>query len=66
MVCSYVTDAEEVFAVTVPYGPYFSLDGVHPSTAGHRLIANAAADALIARYALSISKVTPALATPCP
>ena len=37
-----------------PYGPYFSLDGVHPSTLGHQVLADAAARALNARYRLGI------------
>jgi len=37
-----------------PFGPYMSLDGLHPSAAGQTLIANAAAQALNARYDLGI------------
>ena len=37
-----------------PYGPLISLDGVHPSTAGHQLLADAAARALNATYRLGI------------
>lgn len=37
-----------------PYGPYFSLDGVHPSAAGHAILATAAARALNQRYHLQI------------
>ncbi len=33
-----------------PYGPYFSLDGVHPSAAGHTILADAAARALNRHY----------------
>jgi len=33
-----------------PYGPYISLDGVHPTAAGARVLAEAAARALDARY----------------
>ena len=33
-----------------PYGPYISLDGVHPSKQGHRKLAKAAADAIEATY----------------
>ena len=35
---------------TAPYGPYISLDGIHPSAAGQRIIAEAAAEALDNRY----------------
>ena len=37
-----------------PFGPFMSLDGLHPSAAGQTLIANAAAQALNARYDLGI------------
>ena len=37
-----------------PFGTYISLDGVHPSTAGQTVLANAAAQAVNARYGLSI------------
>jgi lysophospholipase L1-like esterase len=37
-----------------PYGPLVSLDGVHPSTAGHQVLAAAAARALNATYGLGI------------
>jgi hypothetical protein len=33
-----------------PYGPNISLDGLHPSAAGHTIIANAAARAIDDRY----------------
>jgi hypothetical protein len=33
-----------------PFGPFVSADGVHPSAAGSRLLAEAAADAIVARY----------------
>ena len=33
-----------------PYGPYVSLDGVHPSALGHAVLANAAAQALNKTY----------------
>jgi lysophospholipase L1-like esterase len=35
---------------TQPYGPYISLDGIHPSAEGARVIANAAANALNLTY----------------
>lgn len=37
-----------------PYGPLFTLDGIHPSAAGHRILAEAAAQALNQKYALAI------------
>ena len=37
-----------------PYGPLFSLDGMHPSAEGSRVIAEAVADALDAKYGLGI------------
>jgi hypothetical protein len=37
-----------------PYGPYVSLDGIHPSAAGQTLLAEAAAAAINARYDLGI------------
>jgi lysophospholipase L1-like esterase len=39
-----------------PYGPYVSLDGIHPSTAGARILAEAAAAALSQRYRLRIGE----------
>lgn len=37
-----------------PFGPYFSLDGLHPSAAGQAILARAAAQALNAKYNLGI------------
>ena len=37
-----------------PYGAYVSLDGIHPTAEGQRIIAEAAADALDARYNFGI------------
>lgn len=37
-------------AVTRPFGPLFSKDGVHPSTEAHRILAGAIADAVNAQY----------------
>ena len=39
-----------------PYGPFISLDGVHPSAAGHRIIAREAAKALNVTYHLAIPR----------
>src|SRR5205085_1748358 len=52
------------FAVMVtqqPYGPYFSLDGMHPSAAGQAVIANEAARGLNARYGFGIPENPAAL-----
>lgn len=45
-----------------PYGPYFSLDGVHPNAAGHAILATAAARALNQRYRMKIPDATPFIA----
>jgi hypothetical protein len=37
-----------------PFGPYISLDGVHPSTLGQSVLASAAVQAINARYGLAI------------
>ncbi len=37
-----------------PFGPYMSLDGVHPSAAGQSLLATAAVKAINAKYGLAI------------
>jgi hypothetical protein len=37
-----------------PYGPFISLDGVHPSAAGHRILAREAAKALNVTYHLAV------------
>jgi len=37
-----------------PFGPYMSLDGVHPSAAGQSLLATAAVNAINAKYGLAI------------
>ena len=39
---------------TQPYGPYVSLDGIHPSAEGARVIADAAANALNLTYHFNI------------
>ena len=39
---------------TATFGPWFSLDGVHPSTAAHRLIADLMMEAVHARYGTTI------------
>lgn len=51
-----------------PYGPYISLDGIHPNAAGHAILASAAAAALDARYGLNIplSSTIASAAAPAP
>jgi hypothetical protein len=44
-------------ATTSVFGSVFSLDGVHPSAAGQRLIANAVIDAVNAKYGTAIARV---------
>jgi lysophospholipase L1-like esterase len=39
-----------------PYGPFISLDGTHPSAAGHRVLAREAAKALNVTYHLAIQR----------
>jgi lysophospholipase L1-like esterase len=54
---------------TRPFGQYISLDGIHPTADGQQAIANAAADALNAKYGFEIPKVAIAALTPaqlCP
>jgi len=42
-----------------PYGPYISLDGIHPNAAGHHILAEAAAAAMHVRYGATLSAITP-------
>lgn len=42
----------------LPYGPYISLDGIHPGNVGHQLIANYAIDAINARYSFALPRIT--------
>jgi hypothetical protein len=46
-----------------PYGPYISLDGIHPNGAGQAILANAAARALNERYRLRIPDATSFIAS---
>ncbi|TVP74880.1 MAG: SGNH/GDSL hydrolase family protein [Gemmatimonadales bacterium] len=48
-----VSDPEALF------GPLFSLDGVHPSGAAHRLVANGVVDAVNATYGTNLEPVEP-------
>jgi len=45
-----------------PFGPYVSLDGIHPSAAGARVLAEAAANALNAKYNMGIPTSAPLFA----
>jgi lysophospholipase L1-like esterase len=47
-------DVVALFTSSQPFGPFMSLDGVHPNAAGQSLIAQAAARALDQRYDLGI------------
>lgn len=53
-VVAVVTSAE-------PFGPYSSLDGIHPSALGQRVVAEAAARAIDARYNFGMSNMTVAI-----
>ena len=47
-------NAVTLFTSAEPFGPFMSLDGIHPNAAGQALIAQAAARALNARYDLGL------------
>jgi len=55
-------NAVAVMTTAQPYGPYISLDGIHPSADGQRVLADAAATALNSTYRLNIPTSTGALA----
>jgi lysophospholipase L1-like esterase len=55
-------DAWAIMTTAQPYGPYISLDGIHPSADGQRVLADAAATALNSTYRLNIPTSTGALA----
>ena len=44
----------DVLFSNAPFGPYISLDGVHPSALGQSLLADAALQAVIARYGVTV------------
>ena len=54
--------AVSVMTTAQPYGPYISLDGIHPSAEGARVLADAAATALNSTYRLAIPTSTGAMA----
>jgi hypothetical protein len=47
-------DVVALFTTAEPFGPFMSLDGLHPNAAGQALLAQAAAQALNATYDLGI------------
>ena len=55
-------NAITIMTTAQPYGPYISLDGIHPSAEGQRVLADAAATALNSTYRLNIPTSTGALA----
>src|SRR5690349_23246800 len=55
-------NAVAIMTTAQPYGPYISLDGIHPSAEGARVLADAAATALNTTYRLDIPTSTGALA----
>lgn len=44
-------------SATNPFGPFFSLDGVHPSALAHQYVANVLIQAINAKYSVSIDTV---------
>jgi lysophospholipase L1-like esterase len=51
-------DLQAFLGPPTPYGSKISLDGVHPSAEGQRILANAAIAAINARYGSSIPLIT--------
>jgi lysophospholipase L1-like esterase len=51
-----------IMTTAQPYGPYISLDGIHPSAEGQRVLADAAATALNSTYHFGIPTSTGAFA----
>lgn len=49
-----VTARPDFLSATSPFGPLFSLDGVHPNAAAHQYIANAIIRAIDAKYSVAI------------
>ena len=49
-----------------PFGPFVSADGVHPSAAGSRVLAEAAANAIVARYGIANAQDAPVTPTAMP
>jgi lysophospholipase L1-like esterase len=55
-------NAAAIMTTAQPYGPYVSLDGIHPTAEGSRVLADAAAQALNDTYHLGIPTSAGALA----
>lgn len=51
--------ADPAITVTAPFGTALSRDGIHPSVAAHRLVANALIQAINARYGTAIPPLQP-------
>ena len=52
-----ISTVPNLASATQPFGACISLDGVHPSSQGHVLLANAVIDAANTKYSLSIPKL---------
>jgi lysophospholipase L1-like esterase len=53
-------------APTAPFGKWISLDGAHPSTCAHILIADYLIDAINGKYSTSLTKIAVPTGTTCP
>ncbi|MFL5612284.1 MAG: SGNH/GDSL hydrolase family protein [Gemmatimonadaceae bacterium] len=53
-------------APTAPFGKWISLDGAHPSTCSHILIADYLIDAINGKYSTSLAKLAIPAGTTCP
>ena len=53
-------------APTAPFGKWISLDGAHPSTCAHILIADYLIDVINGKYATSLAKLAVPTGTTCP
>ena len=58
----WMSRSPAVMTTAQPYGPYISLDGLHPTAEGSRILADAAAVALNRTYRLGIPTSTGPLA----
>lgn len=54
---SQITPGPNFASATAPFGKWISLDGVHPSSAAHQLIANYLIDAINQKYATTLVKL---------
>jgi lysophospholipase L1-like esterase len=48
-------------SATQPFGPFITLDGIHPSAAAHVMIANGLIGAINAQYKVEIPTITPTM-----